>query len=81
MIVLIVAEGEQHNNIGEKPTVILYYCVSVFSSHIFWTSGLLDVPARLHRRKVAHDLSSTFCGAYLNFSREKDPGVPFPHRP
>ena len=28
---------------GEKPTVML--CVCVFSSHSFWTSNSLDVPA------------------------------------
>ena len=34
--------GQQYN-VGEKPTVIL--CVCVFSSHQFWTSSSLDVPA------------------------------------
>ena len=34
----------QRYNIGEKPTVILL-CVCVFSSHPFWTSSSLDVPA------------------------------------
>ena len=43
-------------NIGEKPTITLYTyhvekpkhtvcCVCVFSSHLFWTSSSLDVPA------------------------------------
>ena len=44
--------GQQYN-VGEKPTVILYIyinrlsgvCVCVFSSHPFWTSSSLDVPA------------------------------------
>ena len=36
--------GQQYN-IGEKPTVILCVCVCVFSSHSFWTSSSLDVPA------------------------------------
>ena len=50
----------------------------------------------LHRRKVTQDFSSTgytggrsrrishppsFCGACLNFSREKDSAIPFPRRP
>ena len=42
----------QPYNVGEKPTVILYIyinrhavCVCVFSSHSFWTSSSLDVPA------------------------------------
>ena len=34
--------GQQYN-VGEKLTVIL--CVCVFSSHLFWTSSSLDVPA------------------------------------
>ena len=29
--------------------------------------------------KISH--SPSFCGACLNFSREKDPAVPFPRRP
>ena len=34
-----------------------------------------------HRRKVTQDFSSTFfCGACLNFSREKDSAIPFPRR-
>ena len=66
-----------------------------FSSHSFWTSSSLDVPAgvtqeeghtggRSHRRKVTQEEGHTggrshrifhppsFCGACLNFSREKD---------
>ena len=37
----------------------------------------------IHRRKVAQDFSSSpsFCGAYLNFSREKDSTITFPRRP
>ena len=34
--------GQQYN-VGEKPTVIM--CVRMFSSHSFWTSSSLDVPA------------------------------------
>ena len=33
-----------------------------------------------HRRKVAQDFSTSFCGACLNFSREKDSDVTFPRR-
>ena len=32
----------------------------VFSSHLFWTSRSLDVPAGSHRRKITQDFSSTF---------------------
>ena len=30
---------------GFTTTTVLVVCVCVFSSHLFWTSGLLDVPA------------------------------------
>ena len=49
------------------------YCVCVvFSSHSFWTSSSLDVPAGSHRRKVTQDFSSTFflgcwCNVWLVF--------------
>ena len=39
---MVITLGQQYN-VGEKPTVIL--CVCVFSSHSFWTSSSLDVPA------------------------------------
>ena len=55
----------------------------VFSSHSFWTSSSLDVPAGVTQEEghtgVFHPPS--FCGACLNFSREKDSAVPFPRRP
>ena len=38
----VITSGRQYN-IGEKLSVIL--CVCVFSSHPFWTSSSLDVPA------------------------------------
>ena len=38
----VTTSGRQYN-FGEKPSVIL--CVCVFSSHPFWTSSSLDVPA------------------------------------
>ena len=50
---MAVTLGRQYNT-GEKPTVMLYTdinrhagtpCVCVFSSHPFWTSSSLDVPA------------------------------------
>ena len=58
--------------------------VCVFSSHSFWTSSSLDVPAGVtqeegHTDRISH--SPSFCGACLNFSREKDSAVPFPRRP
>ena len=43
---MVVTIGQQYNT-GEKPTVMfyVYVCVCVFSSHSFWTSNSLDVPA------------------------------------
>ena len=61
----------------------LYECVCCVSpSHLFILDvRFVDVPAGVtHRRKLTQDCSSTFllrC-ACLNFSREKDPAVPFP---
>ena len=56
----------------------------VFSSHLFWTSSSLDVPAgRGHTGGRSHRISHppSFCGACLYFSREKDSAVPFHRRP
>ena len=52
-------------------------CVCVLSSYLFWTSGLWTYQAGSHR--ISHPPS--FCGACLNFSREKDSAVSFPRRP
>ena len=41
---MVVTLGLQYNT-GEKPTVRYAVCVCVFSSHPFWTSSSLDVPA------------------------------------
>ena len=42
------------DNNGEKPTVVvmLCVCVCVFSSHPFWTSSSLDVPAGVTQEEV-----------------------------
>ena len=91
----------------------------VFSSHSFWTSNSLDVPAGVtqeegHTGFLIHLLSAvcvcvffpfildingrtsrghtggrshrifnppSFCGACLDFCREKDSAIPFPRRP
>ena len=65
------------------------FCVCVFSSHSFWISSSLDVlPAGVtqeegHTGGRSHRISHppSFCGAYLNFSREKHLAIPFPRRP
>ena len=61
----------------------LMVCVCVFSSHSFWTSSSLDVPAEVTQEEghtgVFH--SPSFCGACLNFSREKDSAICFLRRP
>ena len=56
----------------------------VFSSHSFWTSSSLAVPAGVtheegHTHRIFHPPS--FCCACLNFYREKDSVIPFPCRP
>ena len=57
-------------------------CVCVFSSHSFWTSSSLDVPAGVtqeegHTGFLIHLLSAVRA---LSFSREKDSAFPFPRR-
>ena len=56
-----------------------FVCVFVFFSHSFWTSTSLDVPAGV-TQEGGHT-GFLFCGACLNFSREKDSAIPFPRRP
>ena len=60
----------------------------MFSSHSFWTSSSLDVPAGVtqeegHRGGRSHRIfhPPSFCGACLTFSREKDSAIPFPRQP
>ena len=58
-------------------------CVCVFSSHSFWTSSWLDVPAGVtqeegHTGFLIHLLSAVRA---FSFSREKDSAFPFPRRP
>ena len=60
----------------------VYDTVCVFSSHSFWTSSSLDVPARVtqeegHTGFLIHLL---FAVRAFIFSREKDSAVPFPRR-
>ena len=60
--------SEEHNKRQQCPdhrqTFATNSCVCVFSSHLFWTSNSLEVPAG-----VTQDFSPTFsfCGACLNF--------------
>ena len=85
--------GQQHN-VGEKPTVILYIyinrdagtpekqCVCVFFPFIL-DIKFVGRTSRGHTGGRSHGISHSpsFCGACLNFSREKDSAVPFPRRP
>ena len=60
-------------------TVCVCVCVvCVFSSHSIWTSSSLDVPARVTQEEghTGFLIRSSFCGACLNFSREKDSAIP-----
>ena len=58
-------------------------CVCVFSSHPFWTSSSLDVPAGVTQEEGHTGIFNppSFCGACLDFCREKDSAIPFPRRP
>ena len=72
---MVVTLLGQKYNIGERFTVIML-CVCFFS-HSFWTSSSLDVPAGVTQEEG----NTEFCGACLNFSREKNSAIPFPRRP
>ena len=59
-------------------------CVCVFKIVIpfILDARFVDVPAGGHPGGRSHRISPpSFCGACLNFSREKDSAVPFPRRP
>ena len=58
-------------------------CVCVFSSHPFWTSSSLDVPAGVTQQEGHTGFFNppSFCGACLDFCREKDSAIPFSRRP
>ena len=61
---------------------VVCVCVCAFSSHPFWTSSSLDVPAGVtqeegHAGFFIHLLSAVRAIIFL----EKDSGIPFPRRP
>ena len=57
-------------------------CVCVFFPFILDTK-FVGRTSRGHTGGRSHRISHppSFCGACLNFSREKDPAIPFPRRP
>ena len=56
-------------------------CAFVFSSHLFWTSGLWTYQPGSHTGGKSHRISSpSFCGACPSLSRAKDSAVRFPRR-
>ena len=62
---------------------IIIVCVCVAIPFILDVRGVVDVPAGVTQQEEGHHRISPppFCGACLNFSREKDSAVPFPRRP
>ena len=80
--------GQQYN-VGEKPTVILYIYINrhVVVCCVFFPS-ILDIKfvgrtSRGHTGGRSHRIFNppSFCGACLDFCREKDSAIPFPRRP
>ena len=57
-------------------------CVCVFFPFIL-DIKFVGRTSRGHTGGRSHRISHppSFCGAYLNFSREKDSAIPFPRRP
>ena len=70
--------GKHHRRKVEKSCVIMT-CVFVcfLDIKIVGRTSRGHTGGRLHR--ISHPPS--FCGACLNFSREKDSAIPFPRRP
>ena len=60
----------------------LSLCVCVFFPFIL-DIKFVGRTSRGHTRGRSHRIfhPPSFCGACLNFSREKDPAIPFPRRP
>ena len=82
-----VLDTYQFGAYHHRQTVCVSVCV--LSSHFFWTSGLWRYQPGSHRRKVTQEEGHTggrshrisppsFCGACLDFYREKDSAIPFP---
>ena len=68
-------------NLGSRDCTDVCVCVCVrflpIHSGLQWT-----YQPGSHRKKVTQDFHPpSFCGACLNFSREKDSAIPFPRRP
>ena len=75
---MVVTLG-QHYNVREKLTVIFILCVCVFFPFIR-DIKFVGRTSRGHTGGRSHRISHppSFCGACLNFSREKDSTSPFP---
>ena len=81
--------GQQYN-VGERPTVVLLLlllihtlvCVCVFFPSIL-DIKFVGRTSRGHTGGRSHRISNppSFCGACLDFCREKDSAIPFPRRP
>ena len=58
-------------------------CVCIVIPFILDAIRLVDVPAGVTTQEEGHRIPHppSFCGACLNFYREKDPAIPFPRRP
>ena len=62
--------------------ILVIVCVCVFFPFIL-DIKFVGRTSRGHTRGRSHGISHppSFCGACLNFSREKDSAIPFPRRP
>ena len=74
---------EAHRPRGHKAAVcVCVYCVCVFFPFIL-DIKFVGRTSRGHTGGRSHRIfhPPSFCGACLNFSREKDSAIPFPRRP
>ena len=84
-IKLMVIKYEKHHPEGEKNYDVFTMCVCVFFPFILDIKFVGRTSRRGHTGGRSHMISHppSFCGARLNFYREKDSAIhiPFPRRP
>ena len=76
-------EGEKKINFLLLSTLLKSYCVLCVFFPFIMDIKFVGRTSRGHTGGRSHRISHppSFCGACLNFSREKDSAIPFPRRP
>ena len=79
---LLIAMQRQQTKTNKACSVCVCVCVCVFFPFIL-DIKFVGRTSRGNTGGRSHRISyqPSFCGAYLDFSREKDSAIPFPRRP